>query len=96
MTGTGEYEMLARAIPLLIRLGDFIGNGELSQRPNSLGERCDLIGDIRRALAAQTRVFRAKDHPEASGRIAGFIRPVSRCSRRGRTGSARTRTGAAA
>jgi hypothetical protein len=43
--------MLRRALPLLERLGDFIGNGEIDpQRPGSLGERCDLIGDIKSHL----------------------------------------------
>jgi hypothetical protein len=38
---------------MLCRLGDFIGNGELdSTRPDSLGARCDLIGDIRDLLVA--------------------------------------------
>jgi hypothetical protein len=39
--------LLSRALPLLIRLGDFIGNGPIDPtRAESLGERCDLIGDI--------------------------------------------------
>jgi hypothetical protein len=44
-------DALARTIPLLVRLGDFIGNGALNtDRPSSLGERCDVIGDARALL----------------------------------------------
>lgn len=44
--------LLERTIPMLIRLGDFIGNGDVdTTRPDSLGVRCDLIGDIRAAIA---------------------------------------------
>jgi hypothetical protein len=40
--------LLTRVLPLLERLGDFIGNGEIDpSRTASLGERCDLIGDIK-------------------------------------------------
>jgi predicted metal-dependent phosphoesterase TrpH len=42
-----------RALPLLCRLGDFIGNGPVDPyNPDSLGERCDVIGALRGALAA--------------------------------------------
>lgn len=48
---TGERELLERALPLLRRLGDFIGNGPIDpERAGSLGERCDLIGDINQVL----------------------------------------------
>lgn len=44
-------KFLERALPMLVRLGDFIGNGEIDQkREGSLGERCDLIGDIKEHL----------------------------------------------
>lgn len=44
-------DALRRALPLLERLGDFIGNGEVDlDRHGSLGERCDLILDIKRLL----------------------------------------------
>jgi len=46
-------EALKTSIPMLVRLGDFIGNGpENPRRPDSLGERCDLIGDIKDLLNA--------------------------------------------
>lgn len=46
-------KVAVRALPLLCRLGDFIGNGPINpNRPDSLGERCDVIGDLRDALAA--------------------------------------------
>ena len=36
---------------MLEQLGDFIGNGELDPKnPDSLGERCDLILNIKKAL----------------------------------------------
>jgi hypothetical protein len=42
-----------RALPLLVRLGDFIGNGPVDPKnPASLGERCDVILALRRALEA--------------------------------------------
>lgn len=44
-------ELLRRALPLLVQLGDFIGNGPINaDRPDSLGTRCDLIADMRAAL----------------------------------------------
>lgn len=44
-------DLLRRALPLLVRLGDFVGNGAIDpRRENSLGERCDLIGDIKKEL----------------------------------------------
>lgn len=49
--GDQAMALLKRTLPLLVRLGDFIGNGEVDpDRPDSLGERCDLIGDIRQLL----------------------------------------------
>jgi hypothetical protein len=45
------HALLRRALPMLVRLGDFIGNGPIDPtRRDSLGERCDLIRDIRRSL----------------------------------------------
>lgn len=42
-----------RALPLLQKLGDFIGNGPTDpSNPTSLGERCDTILALRRALDA--------------------------------------------
>lgn len=50
-------DVLTRAVPLLVRLGDFIGNGEINQdREDSLGQRCDLILDIRQLLAKEEDV----------------------------------------
>lgn len=47
--------LLARALPMLIQLGDFIANGPIDEsRPGSLGGRCDLIGDIREYLKAES------------------------------------------
>jgi hypothetical protein len=44
-------EIIERALPLLVRLGDFIGNGDVDPtRPDSLGVRCDVIGDARAIL----------------------------------------------
>ena len=43
--------LLTRALPLLVQLGDYIGNGPVNgDRLDSLGERCDLIGDIKDLL----------------------------------------------
>lgn len=42
---------LKDTIPLLIRLGDFIGNGEVTG-PDSLGVRCDVILAARNAIRA--------------------------------------------
>ena len=47
----GALGLLERAIPLLVLLGDYIGNGPLD--PNlrdSIGVRCDLLGDIHSLL----------------------------------------------
>ena len=45
--------LLARALPLLVQLGDAIGNGPIDPtRADSLGIRCDLIGDIHAAIGA--------------------------------------------
>lgn len=41
--------LLRRAVPMLVKLGDFIGNGPITG-PDSMGERCDLIGEIRAIL----------------------------------------------
>lgn len=48
---TQLVEALEAAIPLLIRLGDFIGNGEITG-PGSLGIRCDVILSARAAIRA--------------------------------------------
>lgn len=41
----------ARALPLLERLGDYMGNGKIDvNRPGSLGERCDVLADLKQAL----------------------------------------------
>jgi len=46
------HALLARVLPMLVQLGDHIGNGPLDpQRADSLGVRCDLILDIKQALA---------------------------------------------
>lgn len=46
-------DALRQAVPLLVTLGDFIGNGEPDPaRPRSLGLRCDLISDARTILRA--------------------------------------------
>lgn len=43
--------LLQRAIPMLVKLGDFWGNGPVdSGREGSLGRRCDLIGDIHKEI----------------------------------------------
>jgi hypothetical protein len=40
-------QLLQRTLPMLVRLGNYIGNGSVdAARPGSLGTRCDLIGDI--------------------------------------------------
>lgn len=50
--------VLEAALPLLIKLGDFIGNGDLNlDRKDSLGVRCDVIGDIRLAIEAGRATF---------------------------------------
>lgn len=43
---------MQRALPLLEQLGNFIGNGPIdaSNPDNSLGERCDAILALKRAL----------------------------------------------
>lgn len=50
-----EYDLAIaarRALPLLVRLGNFIGNGPIDQtNPTSLGERCDVILALKKALA---------------------------------------------
>lgn len=49
-----ERDLLTRTLPLLVQLGDFIGNGEIDPtRPDSVGIRCDLIGDIKRVLTEE-------------------------------------------
>lgn len=51
---TRDIELIAlleRALPMLVRLGDFIGNGPTDDtRQESYGTRCDLIGDIKDAI----------------------------------------------
>lgn len=48
---TTSDDLLRRTLPMLVRLGDFIGNGDLDPtREGSLGSRCDLILDIKRHL----------------------------------------------
>lgn len=45
-------DLFRRVMPMLVRLGDFIGNGPVDpNRPGSLGARCDLIGDIYNVVA---------------------------------------------
>lgn len=40
-------DLLRRVLPMLVQLGDYIGNGPIDPaRADSLGARCDLIGDI--------------------------------------------------
>ncbi len=47
-------DLLARALPMLVQLGDYIGNGPIDPtRADSLGSRCDLIGDIHAVLAGE-------------------------------------------
>lgn len=49
-----DRELLTRVLPLLVQLGNFIGNGPIDpERPDSLGVRCDLIGDIKDRLEAE-------------------------------------------
>lgn len=46
-------EAATHALPLLVQLGNYIGNGDVDPKnPDSLGERCDVIAAIRNALAA--------------------------------------------
>lgn len=53
-------DLLRRALPLLVKLGDFIGNGPIDpNRPASLGERCDLVGDIHDALEQPRKLWAA-------------------------------------
>ena len=48
-----ERRLLERALPFLVMLGNYIGNGDVDpSRPDSLGVRCDLIIDIKQALDA--------------------------------------------
>lgn len=47
-----DLQAVIEAIPLLVRLGNFIGNGDVDpSRPGSLGLRCDTIYDARTLLA---------------------------------------------
>jgi hypothetical protein len=58
--------LLARALPLLVQLGDYIGNGPVDPaRPDSLGTRCDLIGDIQQSLSTTNaaRLMTRSDRP---------------------------------
>ncbi len=51
----GALGLLERAIPLLVLLGDYIGNGPIDEsRMDSIGVRCDLLGDIHKLLEAQS------------------------------------------
>ena len=43
-------EALEGSLPLLVRLGDFIGNGSTEHPHSSLGERCDTILKIKEVL----------------------------------------------
>ena len=54
--------LLERALPLLVRLGDYIGNGPVDEKlAGSLGQRCDLILDIWNVLdSSQTLESEAK------------------------------------
>jgi hypothetical protein len=64
--------LLARALPMLEQLGDFIGNGPVSaERPGSLGARCDLILDIKAWLAQATITTR----PGGSARRCFYVSP---------------------
>lgn len=48
---TSLQTLLDRALPLLEKLGDYIGNGHVNKnRKKSLGERYDLVLDIKNAL----------------------------------------------
>ncbi len=50
-THDGALGLLERAIPLLQLLGDYIGNGPLdASRADSMGVRCDLLGDINKMV----------------------------------------------
>jgi hypothetical protein len=54
--GDAPRQLLQRTLPLLVRLGNYIGNGTIdAARAGSLGERCDLIGDIHEYLEGGTR-----------------------------------------
>ncbi len=45
---------LEDTLPFLIRLGDFIGNGDVDKNDtNSLGNRCDLILKIKKLLESE-------------------------------------------
>lgn len=58
---TVTRELLRHALPMLEQLGDFIGNGELDPKnADSLGERCDLILKIKKAL--NWEVFQCKSY----------------------------------
>jgi hypothetical protein len=51
--GTPLVQAALRALPLLVQLGDYIGNGPVdSSNPQSLGERCDVVEALRAALGA--------------------------------------------
>jgi hypothetical protein len=72
-----DAELLERVLPMLIRLGDFIGNGEIDpDRPDSMGARCDLISDIRNALARRGKSPSTSTH----GRdVGGHLCRDGRC-----------------
>lgn len=53
-TASSPWSLLRRTLPLLERLGDFIGNGDIDpSRPGSLGTRCDVILDIKTYLRGE-------------------------------------------
>jgi hypothetical protein len=55
-------DLLRRTLPMLVQLGDHIGNGPIDPaRPDSLGTRCDLIGDIRGVLDQHAVSLRGDD-----------------------------------
>lgn len=76
------HALLVRTLPLLVQLGDHIGNGPIDpDRMDSHGQRCDLIGDIRDALEGPDLAppltqleFAPEDHAtaEAMARQLGY------------------------
>lgn len=44
-------EALKLTIPMLVKLGDFMGNGSTEYPHSSLGERCDIILAVKGAIA---------------------------------------------
>lgn len=77
---TVQYQaLLRRALPMLERLGDFIGNGEPTPgRADSLGDRCDLILDIKRFLDPGETLGEDVAGEIAAGGHSGHVyKPVS-------------------